>query len=191
MAHSRRGKGRGIAFILAHVNHTGDECLIWPMGRDRFGYPSFGLNGKVYKGHRYMCELVHGPAPTPEHHAAHSCGGGRDGCIHPQHVRWATPKENAIDTADMGMCKPKGSARHKLTEGQVAEIRALKGTISQYEIAKRFGMSAKTISHIHTGRLWPTGKLTVGGFAPGDPRNPFSRNRRTKGRTIPAEPTSI
>jgi hypothetical protein len=186
MAGHNRGRGRGIAFILAHVNHTGDECLIWPMGCDRFGYPTFGLNGKVYKGHRYMCELAHGPAPTPEHHAAHTCGGGRQGCIHPQHLYWATAKENADDAARMGRCKPKGSPRHKLTEEQVAEIRALKGSISQYEIAKLFGMSAKTISHIHTGRLWPSGKLTLGGFAPGDPKNPFASNNRIKGRTVSA-----
>jgi hypothetical protein len=175
-----RGKGKGVQFLRAHVNHIGGECLIWPMGRDRYGYPICGYDGLIYKAHRLMCEFVNGPPPSPEHQAAHSCGNGMGGCVHPQHLRWATPKENGEDMSRMGRCwRKKGSPRRKLTEEQVGQILALKGKMTQYAIAKLFGVQNKHISSIHRGRQWINGKTSSGGFAPGDPRNPFAaRNRR-------------
>jgi hypothetical protein len=47
--------------------------------------------------HRAMCRLIHGNPPTPKHQAAHSCGNGRRGCVHPGHLRWATDAENRAE----------------------------------------------------------------------------------------------
>jgi hypothetical protein len=60
----------------------------------------------VYAGQRKMammarlvCEEAHGPPPTPKHHAAHNRLGGCVGapCIAPNHLRWASPRENQMD----------------------------------------------------------------------------------------------
>lgn len=150
----KKGAGEGITFLRAHLHHARDECLVWPLYRDPFGYPIVGFNGKPRRAHRVMCELAHGPAPSPEHVAAHSCGGGRQGCVNPRHLRWATPKENGQDTARMGRCRPKGAPRWKLTEQQVAEIKALKGVVTQLALAEQYGVAYSTIRDILQGRNW-------------------------------------
>jgi hypothetical protein len=40
-----------------------------------------------------MCELIHGPAPTPEHEASHLCEDEWL-CVNPDHLIWETKKEN-------------------------------------------------------------------------------------------------
>lgn len=42
---------------------------------------------------RIMCELVHGPAPTPEHEASHLCEDNWL-CVCPDHLLWETKREN-------------------------------------------------------------------------------------------------
>ena len=92
-----RGKGRGLAWLKAHIDHQGDDCLIWPHSQNHQGYGQLGYFGKVRKAHHIMCLLVHGEAPTPRHHAAHSCGNGHKGCAHPKHLSWKTPTENRLE----------------------------------------------------------------------------------------------
>src|SRR3569833_517171 len=97
-----KGKGRGITWLREHVNYDGPECLIWPWTRDGQGRGAVGIDGKLLRAHRVMCELVHGPAPTQEHHAAHSCGNGHNACVHPMHLSWKTKEENAQDRVQDG-----------------------------------------------------------------------------------------
>lgn len=150
---SKSGEGVGIAFLRHNLEYDGPSCLIWPMSRNPNGYGMFGFEGGHYWAHRYMCELVNGPPPTPEHEAAHSCGRGKDGCVHPKHLTWKTPSENALDSREHGTQRrnPYGNAG-KLTDAQVAEILSLKGTDTQANIAARFGVSPPTIRDIFSGR---------------------------------------
>lgn len=50
-------------------------------------------NPKRFNAARLMCELFHGPAPTPEHEASHLCEANWL-CVHPWHLCWETKKEN-------------------------------------------------------------------------------------------------
>lgn len=146
-----KGKGRAITWMRAHVDHPGGACLIWPMSRDRDGYGMFGFEGKRHKAHRWMCEAIHGPAPTPQHHAAHSCGAGHLGCVHPHHLSWKTPKQNADDMVKHGRARFGRQPRLKITDEQVAQIRALKGAKPHPEIAKMFGITDSHVRKIHQG----------------------------------------
>lgn len=151
--------GKSHRWIQAHVNYDGDWCLIWPFGGAN-GYGTFGgwVDGKkvfVY-AHRYMCELVHGPAPSSDHEASHSCGRGHEGCVHPRHVSWKTKSENQADRARHGT-KSTG-CRGKLTPEQAAEIMSLRGRMPQKDIAARFGISRANVSLIHCGKLWTPDK---------------------------------
>jgi hypothetical protein len=150
---SVKGKGVAAAFLHHNVSYDGPSCLIWPMSRNVNGYAQFGFEGETYWAHRFMCELVNGPPPTPEHEAAHSCGRGKDGCVHPKHLSWKTQSENALDSRSHGTQarNPRGPAG-KLTAEQVAEILALKGKATQASIAARYGVSPPTIRDIFTGR---------------------------------------
>lgn len=149
----RRGAGRGLAWLKAHVDYHGDGCLIWPMSRRDNGYGQVGYNGKVARAHRVMCELVHGPAPTADHYAAHECGNGLDACVHPRHVFWKTPSENAQDRHKHGtMIGVNYWGRGgKLSRPEVAEIKRLKGKRTQIELATHYGVTARTIGKIHRG----------------------------------------
>ena len=94
------------AWLLAHVSYTGFSCLTWPFGIHPIkGYPTqIWVAKDRQRPTRIMCELAHGPAPTPEHHAAHSCHNGRMGCIHPQHLHWATNAENKAESRAFRRC---------------------------------------------------------------------------------------
>lgn len=99
--------------------------------------------------------MAHGEPPSPEHEAAHSCGKGHLGCIHPHHVRWATPKENSADMVLHGTSvRGERNAAAILTKDQVREIFALKGKVRQIEIAHYFEVSQATVADIHRGGAW-------------------------------------
>lgn len=155
-ARSLSAKGEPFHWVEGAVDHKGDGCLIWPYARTGSGYGQLVIDGRRVLAHRWMCEAVHGPAPTPEHEAAHSCGKGHEGCIHPGHLRWATPKENAEDRIVHGTnCEGERSPNAVLSEGDVLKIYGLKGSgISQRKIADMFGVSYASVSWIMTGRSW-------------------------------------
>lgn len=176
-----RGKGKAIAFLREHVSYTGENCLIWPMSRDRDGYGMLGFEGKHYKAHRWMCEAIHGPAPSPDAHAAHECGNGHRGCVNPRHLIWKTPTANARDRLRHGTARfGKGRPARKLTVEQVQEIIALKGQKSHLELAAIYNVTDSNIRKIQQGISWRGGKPGHPGFMPGDPRNTGPRPARPR-----------
>jgi hypothetical protein len=155
---NKRGEGQGIKWVLAHQTYAGDDCLIWPLGRDWQGYGQFGYCGKVLRAPRFMCELVNGPAPEDKPFALHTCGNGHNGCCNPNHLRWGSPSDNQQDTVTHGTSKKPGGPRQKLTDAQVTEIRALAaGGTKQYRIAAKYGVRRETIGQILRGR-WRLGR---------------------------------
>lgn len=159
-------------WLEAHVGYEGDECLTWPHGTDSRGYGIVGRNGKTTKAHRLMCEFAHGAPPSPEYHAAHSCGNGHLRCVNPKHLSWKTPKENMADSVAHGTARfDSGRKLRKLTIEQVHEILALKGIETQQALGIRFGVSWRQIGKIHRGVSWRGGKAHKTGFKTGDPRN--------------------
>ena len=137
------------------LSYEGDECLFWPYARTAAGYGQIGMHHHVEYVHRLVCEHINGAAPTPRHHAAHSCGNGHLGCVNPRHLSWKTPSENADDKLAHGTAQR--GERHgqaKLNEDQVRNIRELKGTASQAKLAEKFGVSPTTIGQIHSRKVW-------------------------------------
>jgi hypothetical protein len=145
-----RGRGYGVAFLRAHVSYQGDDCVTWPLMRIPGGYGVFGYLGKQHYAHRYMCELVNGPAPSPEHQAAHLCGKGHEGCVNPRHLEWKTVQDNLLDRREHGTVRANMNGWYgTLTEVQVECIRALKGVIPQARIAEAFGVKRPAIQYWH------------------------------------------
>lgn len=102
-----------------------------------------------------MCKLVHGEPPTPKHHAAHNCGNGHNGCLNPNHLRWATCKENMDDKVQHHT--DQRGQRHwnaKLTDKDVHRIRFLKGKMSVRRIGAEYGVNYTNILAIYAGRTW-------------------------------------
>lgn len=146
------GSGEAVHWICDLFDHEGDECVFWPFSTTR-GYGVFAYHGKNYYAHRAICEMVHGPAPTDKHHAAHSCGQGENKCVNPQHISWKTPSENQLDKREHGTPYRDGR-RNKLKPEDVLTIRSLRGIKTQDEIATMFGVSRRNIGMIQTGRSW-------------------------------------
>ncbi len=87
--------------LVANVRIEGD-CWTWvgPVRRHGGGHrPAISMrvpgvpHPRNFNAARVMCELVHGPAPTPEHEASHTCEDNWL-CIRPSHLLWETKREN-------------------------------------------------------------------------------------------------
>lgn len=145
------------------VNKT-EGCWEWQGAIQPNGYGKV----RVHRGpqtneqigaHRASWELHH-PEPIPVGmHICHTCDNRR--CVNPAHLFLGTPSENQLDCASKGRhnseASPKGSAhpRAKLTEAQVAQMRALKmAGCRNMDLAVRFGVSRPTVSQIVNGKGW-------------------------------------
>lgn len=147
-------KGAPLAFFENVVlPYDGEDCLIWPFSRTGHGYALVWHGGRMVLVSRLICEHVHGPAPTPEHQAAHICGKGGYACVTRQHLRWASPKENQADRFVHGtLACGERHGNAKLTEADVRAIKAMSG--AHRDIAAKFGVAQTTISKIKAGKAW-------------------------------------
>lgn len=131
------------------LTYDGDECLIWPYARLPSGYAKM----QGHNVHRRLCEETRGPAPTPQHEAAHSCGKGHLACVTKRHLDWKTKAQNQADRlihgTDLRGEKVNGA---KLTEADVLAIRA--STETGVTIAKRYGLHPAYVSLVRSGKRW-------------------------------------
>ena len=135
--------------------YLGNDCLLWPFNRNQSGYGTIRCGDTSGIVSRLVCENRHGPPPTPDHHAAHSCGNGHLGCVTGNHLSWKTRLENMADMIAHG--RSARGDRHplaKLSEGQVRMIFAMKGVIPMRKLAKQFNVSRGAIEAIMAGRSW-------------------------------------
>jgi hypothetical protein len=153
-----RANGTAMRYLRETVLiYAGHECLIWPFDRVGKGqaYIRLSKTERRYVG-PWICEQLYGPAPSPEHEAAHSCGKGHLACVTPRHLRWATRADNREDMIAHGT-RYRGSRHHltKLTEADIPVIRALlREGLTQREIGARFGVSEDVIGFIKRGVSW-------------------------------------
>ena len=152
------GTAHGAPLRFLHevvLNYQEDNCLKWPFGIGYRGYGHVWLNGKMQQVHRVVCEMVHGPALTFKHEAAHSCGKGAYGCCNPRHLSWKTRVENEQDKLLHGTrARGERNGSAKLTEEDVRMIRLLAGTMLSQKIADRFGVSQTVICGIIRRDRW-------------------------------------
>lgn len=147
----RIGKSKGLAFLAAHVDYQGDDCLTWPFGRTS-GYGVVPVESYPNYAHRVMCAMAHGEAPTPKHEAAHSCGNGHLGCVNPRHLSWKTHAENQRDRIAHGTIQ--AGHKRKLSFDDALKIRELRGKLSQREIGEMFGITRANVSYIQLGKTY-------------------------------------
>jgi hypothetical protein len=141
-------------FLLANRTYSGDDCLIWPWSKNPInGYGHLVIAKKAYAAHRLMCEIVHGPKPSPQHQAAHSCHNRA--CVNPRHLSWKTHSENMLDKRENGTVNNAWwGNRGKLTPAEASAILDLKGHKTQAAIAKQFGITESNVRNLHNGKIW-------------------------------------
>lgn len=154
------GGGTPKGALLEYLNkvvlqYAGEDCLMWPYARTRDGYGQIMIEGKMCYVHRLACTHLHGAPPTASHEAAHLCGKGNLGCVNATHLMWSTRQENEAHKMQHGAVRSGEShSNSKLTDDQVRQIRALRGTILQKDIASMFDVTPSAVCHIQAGRRW-------------------------------------
>lgn len=106
-------RGEIKAFVEQVIASSTDDCITFPFCRDAFGYGRFNPGSGTVGAHCYVAERVHGPRPSPDHEACHSCGNGHLGCINPRHVYWGTRLENVRDAVTHGTANFFGRKRQQ------------------------------------------------------------------------------
>lgn len=155
----RAASGEPLRWIADHAaddENDARECLIWPFSKHSHGYGHVLSGGRRQLAHRVMCEAAHGPPPSDKHEAAHSCGRGPLGCVHPQHLRRATPRENKADSIAHGTwVHGESCPNSKLTTPEVRAIRArCAAGDMQRDVAKDYGIGSDHISRIVSRQAW-------------------------------------
>lgn len=135
-------------------------CWIWKGAMKRGGYGLFAVKDrkkKLIAAHRFSYELVHGRFPEDinprDHSVCHRCDNPP--CVNPAHLFVGTYQDNTNDrVAKKRHHYGERNFHAKLTEVQVLEIRALRGKVTQRELAARYGVKQSTIGHLQAGRSW-------------------------------------
>lgn len=145
-------QNKAMPWLIANCDYQGPDCLEWPFNRNKnTGHGKVKFRGKHMSASRAMCILAHGEPPTSKHQAAHDCGKAHEGCVNPQHLRWALPYQNSEDRVRHGTAK-------QLTEADKERIRVLAVDTSQATIAQQFGVSPSQISRALSGARAPKHK---------------------------------
>ena len=148
-------RGAPMQWLLAHVNYSGGECLLWPFQRNNSGYATISQMGKKRSAARIMCNMAYGSPRSASDDTAHSCGKGHLGCINPRHLSWKTRAGNMQDAIDHGTsAKGTKNPQSSLNEDDVRAIRALKGRLMYKEIAPIFGITPSAVGLIMRGERW-------------------------------------
>lgn len=91
--------------------------------------------------------------PEGKPHINHKNAVRTDPCA--DNLEWVTIPENNAHTRSLGrQARGESHGWHKLTEGQVREIRATKGLLSNRLAGIRYGVAPSCISRIRTGHSW-------------------------------------
>lgn len=136
--------------------NKGASCWAWTGAKDAFGYGVLGVNGSTEKAHRVSWAIHNGSIPSGLF-VCHTCD--TPSCVNPAHLWLGNALDNNRDRDQKGRGVSVGvkGERHrwsKLSLLQVQQIRGMRGTMYQREIAKLYGISRSAVSSIWTGKVW-------------------------------------
>lgn len=131
---------------------TESGCWIWSGALGQDGYGKTSSKGKDIRAHRWAWHLFKGAIPEGMQ-VCHRCDVPT--CCNPGHLFVGSHMDNERDKRAKGRdFKLPPHRETKLTEKQVAEIRAARGNVRQVDLAKRYGVHHSHISRIQTGDSW-------------------------------------
>jgi hypothetical protein len=129
-----------------------DECWLWKGALSSTGYGMVGFDGKRQKAHRIAYRLAVG-AIASSGFICHRCDEPR--CVNPAHLFEGSHADNVRDMMEKDrQNRGERNGQAKLTERQVKEIRARKGTETLRTTAARYGVSAPAVHAIQANRAW-------------------------------------
>lgn len=123
-----------------------------------FGYGVFRERGRQLRANRVALQLA-GTELSRVQTACHRCDN--PACVNPDHLYAGTQQTNAHDRESRKRGggpkrRGEGNGRAKLSEEQVAEVRALyaTGKHSKRGLGLRYGVSDTQVGHIVNNRQW-------------------------------------
>lgn len=130
-------------------------CWIW-LGYTFTGYGRLRSKGKSLLAHRVSYTVYGGEIPDG-FCVRHKCDN--PSCVNPDHLLIGTLLDNNKDRDDRGRThrfngarRGENNPRARLTWLKVGEIRELAGLSSKADLARKFGVSEKTIGDIVSNR---------------------------------------
>lgn len=133
------------------------KCLEWQAARNEAGYGVFNsgekINGRkiIILAHRMAYVLEHGVALPKGAVIMHTCDN--PSCVNHEHLVWGAHRQNHDDKKNKGRSNTgTRHGHHKLTDGQVLEIRALR--MKQRDIASVYGVAQSVVSEIRARKAW-------------------------------------
>lgn len=145
------GKPNGQKEFFNKVEKT-EGCWKWKGRKHPTGYGVFDFLGSAWLAHR-VSWLFHAGSIEQEKDILHSCDNPE--CVNPAHLRVGTHAENMRDKLERGRQK-RGTqcSNAKLTDDQVAIIKAAGRAVPRLVMAQEFGVNRQAISNILCGRKW-------------------------------------
>lgn len=134
-----------------------DGCWVWMGKPDKDGYGIMRIGGrKAERAHRLSWIIDRGPIPEGLW-VLHHCDNPT--CVRPDHLFLGTAMDNAVDCNRKGRRRPsKGEDCYnaKLSKADVAKIvkEYIPIVMTQDMLAKKYGVSQATISHVLRGGHW-------------------------------------
>ena len=137
------------------INKT-STCWLWTGSILSSGYGRFFINGKSYRAHRYIYELINGEIPIKKV-ICHKCDIRK--CVNPDHLFLGTPKDNVLDMINKGRNVFYSKEMHpqaKLTQKQVDEIKYefiyYRGAYTN--LSKKYNVTVSQIRNIILNKRW-------------------------------------
>jgi hypothetical protein len=147
-----------IRSIAREVNNNGGikflkERILKPT-YDQFGYPHVNIRGEgsFYRKriHRIVAETLI-PNPLKKKEVNHIDNDPKNNCV--SNLEWVTHYENMLHAkTQRRLNHGEKNPSAKLTEKDVLFIRG--ATMTDFEIAKKFGISKTYVYYVRTGRAW-------------------------------------
>jgi hypothetical protein len=135
--------------FFAKVAIRENGCHEWTGCLMPNGYGQIHKDGKTAYAHRVAFELAYGD--PGQAYILHSCDNRK--CVNPAHLFAGDFDANMQDMVDKNrQAHGTRNGHAKLTEDQVREIRAFRGT--NREIAAQYGVTPSLVSMIRSGRIW-------------------------------------
>lgn len=130
-----------------------EECWPWRGAvTSQHGYGNTAWDGHHLGAHKVAWITTNGPVPEGQC-VLHKCDNRI--CCNPAHFFLGTRLDNNRDKVAKGRhIRGADAYNAKLTADDVREIRRLKGKVSGYELAKRYGVVQSYISQVQTRRTW-------------------------------------
>ncbi len=135
------------------------DCWLWNGGLDKDGYGQVHTARVaqalgVTRAHQMAFKMFRGAIPADKV-VCHKCDNPQ--CVNPKHLFLGTVSDNNLDCIRKGRNSPVSGVRNamaKLTPESIYEIRELQGTVTCFQVAKRYGISFAQVCNIWRRDSW-------------------------------------